>query len=321
MDRKAFFENVDCVIRDWNSTGFTFVPKTHVPGIDDPCLTFGNGEEKKGIELNTCVLYVDIRNSVQLTKNKQDRTMGRLYSVFTHGVLLAAQQEGGFVRNIIGDRVMVVFPEENCFTKAVNCAITINHIARMINNKIDNLEFKCGIGVDYGKIRVLKVGIKKSGTENDDNKGIVWVGYPANFASRLTDCANKEFTDVMYEVDAEYYEYNHLQTNLFFSHRPSGWYRKTMVFTAEELAGSLFVTSGMYGTSIVSNKFRNPYSIQKKETPYKYEPILLSEKVYNGYKTANPRANSIVNEWWKEQTRKIKDIDFKVIGANLWWDI
>lgn len=107
------------------------------------------------------MLFVDIRNSVQLTKDKQDRTMGRLYSVFAHCVLLAAQEEGGFVRNIIGDRVMIVFPPEKCYTKAVHCAITINHIAMLIDKKIDNLEFKCGIGIDYGRMRVMKVGIVK----------------------------------------------------------------------------------------------------------------------------------------------------------------
>lgn len=50
----------------------------------------------------------------------------------------------------------------------------------------------------------MKVGIVTKGAENDDNKGLVWVGYPANFASRLTDCANKEFTDIKYQVDATF---------------------------------------------------------------------------------------------------------------------
>lgn len=102
---------------------------------------------------------------------------------------------------------MVVFSPDQCFTRAVFCAVTINHIAKLINKKFDNFEFKCGIGIDYGKLNVMKVGIKKKGAENDDNKGLVWVGYPANFASRLTDCANKEFIDTIYKVDGEFYEH------------------------------------------------------------------------------------------------------------------
>ena len=213
MSRKIFFDGIDCVINDWKNTSFTFNPKDYVPGLDDSNLTYGNGEDKKGVEINTCVLFVDIRNSVQMTKDKQMRTMGKVYSVFTHCVLLAAQNEGGFVRNIIGDRVMIVFPPDNCYTKAVNCAITINHIAGMINGKFDNLEFKCGIGIDYGRLNVMKVGIIKKGSENDDNKGLVWIGYPANFASRLTDCANKSFTDVSYLIDADFYEYHYFDSN------------------------------------------------------------------------------------------------------------
>ena len=124
MSRKDFMTSIESVINDWKSTSFNFFPQQYVPGLDDSSLTYGNGQEKKGIEINTCVLFVDIRNSVQLTKDKQDRTMGRLYSVFAHCVLLAAQEEGGFVRNIIGDRVMIVFPPDKCYTKAVHCAIT-----------------------------------------------------------------------------------------------------------------------------------------------------------------------------------------------------
>ena len=145
MSRKDFFKNIETVIDDWKDTSFTFISKNYIPGLDDTNLTYGNGEEKKGIEINTCVLFVDIRNSVQLTKDKQVKTMGKIYSVFTHCVLLAAEEEGAYVRNIIGDRIMVVFPPDQCFTKAVFCAITINHIAKLINKKFDNFEFKCGI--------------------------------------------------------------------------------------------------------------------------------------------------------------------------------
>jgi hypothetical protein len=273
--------------------------------LDDSNLTYGNGEEKKGVEINTCVLFVDIRNSVQLTKDKQVRTLGKVYSVFTCCILLAAQHEGGYVRNIIGDRVMVVFPPDNCYTKAVNCAITINQIASMIDQKFDNFEFKCGIGIDYGKLSVMKVGIEKHGTENDDNKGLVWVGYPANFASRLTDCANKEFTEIVYSVNAVFYE------------RPNGWYRKTKGFTAEELASSLSLSSS--NKTLTSKAFSNPRSIIREEKKYKYKPILVSEKVYLEYAKAN--SNDIRENLWEKQSRKIKDIDFNVWGADLHWEL
>ena len=317
MARKEFFENINSVINDWKNTNFIFIPKRYVPGLDDQSLTYGIGGDKKGIEINTCVLFVDIRDSVQLTKDKQVRTMGKVYSVFTQCVLLAAQYEGGFVRNIIGDRVMVVFPQENCFKNAVNCAITINHIASMINNKFDNFEFRCGIGIDYGKLSVMKVGIQKKGAENDDNKGLVWVGYPANFASRLTDCANKSFTDIYYIVDGEFYEHNYFKSPLVG--RPSGWYRKKRKFTAEQLASELKISTIDQNFGITS--CRKVYSIERSEEKYKYMNILVSDIVYKEYARAAPEANDIKNAWWREETRKIKDIDYDVWGANLTWTI
>lgn len=292
MARKDFFDNINCVINDWKNTSFTFFPKTYVPGLDDKNLTYGNGEEKKGVEINTCVLFVDIRNSVQLTKEKQVRTMGKVYSVFTHCVLLAAQYDGGYVRNIIGDRVMVVFPPEDCFKKAVFCAITIIHIATLINKKFENFEFKCGFGIDYGKLSVMKVGIQKKGAENDDNKGLVWVGYPANFASRLTDCANKEFTDVVYKVDGQFYEYNYFSSPYFG--RPSRWYRKTKEFTEEEFASN--ITYSSFGQSLSFKPCTQIYSIDKEEKKYTYNSILLSDKVYQEYAKAVPKANDITED-------------------------
>ncbi len=318
MGRKEFIDSIDAVINDWKNTSFSFMPKPYVPGLDDTNLTYGNGEEKKGIEINTCVLFVDIRNSVQLTKDKQVRTMGKIYSVFTQCVLLAAQYEGGYVRNIIGDRVMVVFPPDDCFKRAVYCAITINHIASMINQAFDNFEFKCGVGVDYGKISVMKVGILKKGAENDDNKGLVWVGYPANFASRLTDCANKEFTDVYYKVDGTFYELNYFNSPYFG--RPSGWYRKTKEYTADELTDSLKVSQ--FSNGLMPASCNRVYSIETVEKKYRYNKILLSDKVYQEYAKAVPDANDIKEEHlkWKEQTRKIKDVDFTVWGNDLVWD-
>ncbi len=320
MARKNFFDNINSVINDWKNTGFTFNPKTYVPGLDDINLTYGNGEEKKGIEINTCVLFVDIRDSVQLTKSKQVRTMGKIYSVFTHCVLLAAQYEGGYVRNIIGDRVMVVFPQEGCFRKAVYCAITINHIASMINDKFDNFEFKCGIGVDYGKLSVMKVGIQKRGAENDDNKGLVWVGDPANLASRLTDCANKEFTDTYYSIHGEFYEYNPLYNASLPSFlglsRPSGYYPKTKVYTAEEFASEIKLSQDRLELS----SCRKVHSIEKKEQKYKYANILLSEKVYQEYAKVESTGNDITDNLWKKETRKIRDVNYDIWGSSIKWE-
>lgn len=318
MTRKDFFNRITDIIKDWKDSAFSFLPKNHVPGLDDNNLTYGNGQAKKGVDINTCVLFVDIRNSVQLTKEKQVKTMGKIYSVFTQCMLLAAQQEGGYVRNIIGDRVMIVFPPDNCYTNAVNCAITINHIAKIIGKQFNGIEFKCGIGIDYGKMSVMKVGIEKKGAENDDNKGLIWVGYPANFASRLTDCANKEFTYIRYYVDAEFYEY-HYFNNPLLGGKPNGWHRSKKIFTAEELASSL--QPSQYGGFLTTSLCKNVRTIERREVKYKYSPILISETVYLGLAKEKPNRPSIKNKQWRKENRGIPDLEFSVWGADLTWDL
>ena len=212
---------------------------------------------------------------------------------------------------------MDIFPPDQCFTRAVFCAITINHIIELINKKFDNFEFKCGIGIDYGKLNVMKVGVKKKGAENDDNKGLVWVGYPANFASRLTDCANKEFIDTIYKVDGEFYEHYFFKNSLLG--RDSGYYRKTLEFSPEEFAAKVCLSD--YNHNLSLSLCKQVYSIKKEERTYLYQNILISDKVYQEYAKSVPEAKDIKNCWWKKQTRKIRDIDFDVWGASLIWEL
>ena len=195
MELKEFMTNMRNMINDVRVKGFSYSTSLNVPSLSDCDLTYESGDAKKGKCIETCVLFVDIRNSVELTRKHNSETMGRIYTAFTKGVLNAAREYNGYVRNIIGDRVMVVFPVSNCFVNAVNCAITINHISQMINEVFTSVDFHCGIGIDYGEMRVIKVGIERRGNENAENKGLVWVGKPANLASRLTDFAGKTVED------------------------------------------------------------------------------------------------------------------------------
>ena len=51
--------------------------------------------------------------------------------------------------------------------------------------------FRCGIGIHHGMMNVIKVGLETHSDENNDYKNLVWIGEPANLASRLTDMAGK----------------------------------------------------------------------------------------------------------------------------------
>ena len=103
-----------------------------------------------------------------------------------------ARHNDGHVRGIIGDRVMVIFDRKDCFRNAVECAITMNSVAKYVINKhFRNGEVICGIGIDTGKMLATKTGIRRKGSEQSNYRNLVWLGRPANIASKLTDLAKQ----------------------------------------------------------------------------------------------------------------------------------
>ena len=310
MELKEFMTNMRNMINDVRVKGFSYSTSLNVPSLSDCDLTYESGDAKKGKCIETCVLFVDIRNSVELTRKHNSETMGRIYTAFTKGVLNAAREYNGYVRNIIGDRVMVVFPVSNCFVNAVNCAITINHISQLINEVFTSVDFHCGIGIDYGEMRVIKVGIERRGNENAENKGLVWVGKPANLASRLTDFAGKTVEDEFYNVTGDFYHYDPLGIPPLLGKPRNGWFRESKKLTAEQLAHELY-----YSANGLNIHIHNISSFDKNTEQYKYSPILISDKVYSEYIKQNPQEF----KHWKQETRGVKDISYKVWGANLHW--
>lgn len=164
-----------------------------VPTAADGDLTFPRHGDRKGKSLETCVLFVDIRDSVQKNNDHRTPTLAKMYSAFVYGVLRIAKEYNGHVRNIIGDRVMVVFDKENCCDNAVRCAWSILYFCKnKMGKTMPGDSFRCGIGIHYGTMNVIKVGLEIHSDESNDYKNLVWIGEPANLASRLTDMAGKE---------------------------------------------------------------------------------------------------------------------------------
>jgi class 3 adenylate cyclase len=118
--------------------------------------------------------------------------LARLYSTFVHAMIRCAWQGGGHVRNIIGDRVMIVFDADGCFRRAAHTATLCNTAAhRIISTWSTRFDFRCGVGIDYGPMVVMKAGVPRRGGETEFYRSLVWLGRPANVASKLTDLAHK----------------------------------------------------------------------------------------------------------------------------------
>lgn len=346
MAVQNLIKEIESDVADVVKTGFEYINTYVVPNRGDNQLTFEKNTIKRGKILKSCVLYVDIRDSVSLTEKHQTQTMGRVYSAFSKAIIKIAKYYNGHIRNIIGDRVMVVFPSNNCFNNSVNCAITINHIAQYVIKKaFPYVDFKCGIGIDYGDLRVIKVGIQRNGNEGADNKSLVWVGYPANFASRLTDVANKSINETYFEVTRNPLNpkaishrfirlsaynsppilYNHKSINPFLNNHFNTIRQneplyltteETVEMSIEEFAnnmsslkdGELYMTGGKF------------IRFSKKSRQINYSPILITNNVYNGLKQANHQNNTL-SKFWIEQKHQIKNLSNSVYGADLTWQI
>lgn len=325
MAIKNFLDELEEDVKDMKNRRFEYSLTKNVPSRHDNTLTFESGIDKNGKILNSCVLYVDIRNSVGLNKKHQTQTMGRVYSIFSKSMLKIAKYHSGSVRNIIGDRVMIVFPTDNCYTNAVDCSISIYHVSEyLINKHFSEVDFKCGIGIDYGELRVVKIGIRRKGTENFDNKNLVWVGYPANLASRLTDVANKEINNTTVKVTYYPYDFSGYGLGKILGRASASSskiyqdYTTTKFHNLEEFAKCLSYNDSL-GVCYSGGKL---VKFEKNENNIKYPPILMTEEVFKGFKSANPNRSSIKQNLWKEVSKAgIKDVTSKVYGGTISWNI
>jgi hypothetical protein len=260
------------------------------------------------------VLFIDIRNSTRISKQlkKDKKRLGKIYSAFIH-VMSRIADEFGFVRNIIGDRVMVVFDAENCFANAVKCAAMMYTVSTKILKVHAALEeFKVGIGIEYGEMLVLKAGIPKRHEEQSEYKNLVWVGDAANVASKLTDYAAKEYSAPSYKLTYDKASFRkvlkpstgyHPLSDLYFNRtpKPPEFEYKTIVDTytislnQSDFAAkvSLVNSEAKYDGSRVTN-------ISKENRNGLASPILMSGKVFIEWKAAEPKNPLLVHFTKKE---------------------
>lgn len=327
MAIKDLLSTINEDVKDLVKMGFelTQTQGEYVPHYDDPGLTFERGLNKKAKLIETCVLYADIRNSTELSRTKSREVMARLYTAFVKSLIYIADYHGGSVRNIIGDRVMIVFPHNNCFTNAVDAAVSINTISSYIIDKhFRGFDFKVGIGIDYGEMKVIKAGIPKQDKERTTYKNLVWIGNAANIASKLTDIANKEITETFYRVrrhPINPYKFGLAYLPLF-DNRPKRADEPLHLSTIEtvDLSPEQFAdTIRMLENGNIFTVNGEMLSFEKKDIKSKTEPILMSQQVWQEFKKANPTRGSVLNNNWTTQNAKVKEYGGTIIGGDLHW--
>jgi adenylate cyclase len=289
-----------------------------VPHSDDPAITFPNLDTRRqGAKLiDTCVLYIDIRRSTELNLTHKQQTVARLYSAFVRVMTQCARENKGHVRGIIGDRVMVLFDRENAFVNAVNCAMAMNSVAQYVINKhFTRGQVECGIGIDAGKMLATKTGIRRRGVNQHAYRSLVWLGRPANVASKLTDLANKPEESFDWPIINVAYRRTFLGIGsppkwTWQYEWPSDFVRKLSIRGASNLIEH---SNPTFEHMLVEER--------KLVTRPKTKPILITDTVFNGYKAAAPQADAITKGWFDPIDLQVSGYKGKVYSGDVVWTV
>jgi len=280
-----------------------------VPKPDDPRITFPNTDyEKQSCKLiETCVLYIDIRKSTELNLSHRQATVAKLYSAFGRSMTRAAKYYGGHVRGIVGDRVMVVFDKIDCFEHAVNTSVLMNSVAKyVLDKKFDKNEINCGIGIDYGKMLVTKVGIVRRGEESSNYKGLVWLGRPANVASKLTDLANKP-------EQTKWEECVHVG-RYYPNIGEWSWGNESYANFVGDLENIPLSNRLQHKDGYFRSHFKTGRNVlEAARTP----PILMTKEVFAGFKKACPDDNIIQKNWIQKKSLRTAEYGGEVYGGDV----
>jgi adenylate cyclase len=167
---------------------YTITDGRVIPDVDD--ISFG----KNGKEIELAMLFIDIRESTKIVDSLRRITAAKMYKSFLWGVAKIAKLNHGELRSFNGDGVLVVFIGDQKRTNAAKAALQMSWFAQKIlkpkldtvfqNNQslqIKGIEFDFGIGIDVGKVLVVRGGIR-----GENNNDLVWVGNATNYAVKLS---------------------------------------------------------------------------------------------------------------------------------------
>ncbi|MGD7046150.1 adenylate/guanylate cyclase domain-containing protein [Jeotgalibacillus proteolyticus] len=293
-----------------------------VPTLETEGITYPNLDEKsmKAKQIKTCVLFIDMRKSTDLNLKHKPETLTKLYGAFMRSMVKAAQHFGGEVRNIIGDRIMVVFNEKNSCRNALNTAALLNSVGmNVIYHYFEHNDIEFGIGVDFGRMLVSKGGIIKNGDKNAPYKSLVWLGKPANIASKLTDLANKYSESLHFSLENKLLlvsSNDHDQTTKTVSYKDlvSEEFEKgtDVQIIEDEDIGKWYL---VYGE--ITKGYFPMINLSTNKGSYKKTPkILVTEKVLQELKDKNFEYYEKFEEIWKPQNSLLFP-DHNIFGSNL----
>ncbi len=168
-------------IRDLMSLKYDVSAIDRVPTKQD--VTFGD----KACSIQAACLFIDIRDSSKLIQKYRVSDVANLLKCFHYICSFTIRKNTGEVRSFNGDSVLAIFTEKSCCDCAASTAFNIKYFIDLLlisKYKIEkDLDF--GIGIDFGKIFVVKVG-----NRGEFNNDLVWIGSPVNRAAKMGNKSN-----------------------------------------------------------------------------------------------------------------------------------
>lgn len=202
-------------ITDIFSTTFVERNGRQVPSSEN--IKLGND----AVKLDATILYADMAESTKMVNNKSWQFSARAYKAYLISACKLIRHNGGSIVGFDGDRVMAIYIGNSKNTSAVKTALQINYAKILINEKIgSDFKLKQSCGIDSSDIRAIKTGTRGS---ND----LVWVGSAANYAAKLTELRNEDYsTWITKKV------YDSIEKSVKYSNDKNMW--DSRIWTAQE---------------------------------------------------------------------------------------
>jgi len=181
-----FIEEIQNILDDAQKRykeGEQIEPKDQIPLGDDIPL-----ETNKWLKINDIVcVFIDMKNSTQLSAQKQDKFTASIYQYFTDTAVKILNYFDASYIDVKGDGAFGLF-EKNKIYHAFCSAMTFKTFSHhILNTEIkleDDKKVSCHIGMDMKTVLVKRLGLRKiEGKTLKQNE--VWAGKPVNMASKL----------------------------------------------------------------------------------------------------------------------------------------
>ena len=144
-------------------------------------------------------VFIDIRGSSGLTDKHKRPTLAKIYRSFI-SEMVAVLNSAPFVRevNIVGDCVWAVYktPIKTDIDVVFSVVYKANTLLKLLNHHLGKKgidSIKVGIGVDYGRVLMIKAGFSGSGI-ND----VIYMGDVVNRAAHLAHEAGRGWADPIF---------------------------------------------------------------------------------------------------------------------------